>query len=47
MNFISTRNAAEAVSSAEAILTGLSSDGGLFVPTAFPSINTKATPPYF
>ena len=39
MNFISTRNAAEAVSSAEAILTGLSSDGGLFVPTAFPSIN--------
>ena len=38
MNYKSTRNSKISVSSAEAILSGLSSDGGLFVPEEFPVI---------
>lgn len=38
MNFISTRGAKERVSAAEAIKTGLASDGGLFMPESFPTL---------
>ena len=38
MDYFSTRGATERVSSAEAILKGLASDGGLFVPTSFPQM---------
>ena len=38
MDYFSTRGAKERVSSAEAILKGLASDGGLFVPAAFPQM---------
>ena len=38
MDYFSTRGASERVSSAEAILQGLASDGGLFVPNAFPQM---------
>ena len=38
MEYFSTRGAAERVSSATAILKGLASDGGLFVPAAFPQV---------
>lgn len=38
MNYRSTRDASLAVSSAEAILTGLSPEGGLFVPESFPEL---------
>ncbi|MDL2274237.1 threonine synthase [Oscillospiraceae bacterium OttesenSCG-928-G22] len=36
MKYISTRGAGEPVSAAEAILTGLAPDGGLYVPESFP-----------
>ncbi|MBQ9119473.1 MAG: threonine synthase [Lachnospiraceae bacterium] len=36
----STRNAAEKATASEAILKGLASDGGLFVPTAIPTFTT-------
>lgn len=39
MKFTSTRNRNVLVSSAQAILQGLSTEGGLFVPTEFPSFN--------
>ena len=39
MNYFSTRGATECVSSAEAILKGLASDGGLYVPAAFPQVS--------
>ena len=39
MNYFSTRGATERVSSAEAILKGLASDGGLYVPAAFPQVS--------
>lgn len=39
MNYQSTRNSSEQVSAAEAILQGLSKDGGLFVPEEFPRIS--------
>ena len=38
MDYFSTRGASERVSSAEAILQGLASDGGLFVPNVFPQM---------
>lgn len=41
MKFTSTRNAQLSVSSAQAILQGLSADGGLFVPTEFPKMDLK------
>lgn len=37
MNYFSTRNKALQLTSKQAILQGLSSDGGLFIPTEFPS----------
>ncbi len=39
MKYISTRNAAHRVSGCEAILTGISPDGGLFVPESFPQVS--------
>ena len=39
MDYFSTRGAAERVSSAAAILSGLAADGGLFVPAAFPQVS--------
>ena len=38
MDYFSTRGASECVSSAAAILKGLASDGGLFVPASFPQM---------
>ena len=38
MDYFSTRGAKERVSSATAILKGLASDGGLFVPSSFPQV---------
>ena len=38
MDYFSTRGASERVSSAAAILKGLASDGGLFVPASFPQM---------
>ena len=38
MDYFSTRGATERISSAEAILMGLASDGGLFVPASFPQM---------
>ena len=38
MDYFSTRGATERVSSAEAILKGLATDGGLFVPASFPQM---------
>ena len=42
MEYFSTRGAAERVSSAAAILKGLASDGGLFVPASFPQMSLAA-----
>ncbi len=42
MEYTSTRDCGRRVSSAEAILTGLSPDGGLFVPLEIPRIDIKA-----
>ncbi len=42
MNYTSTRNGDCRFSAAEAILTGLSADGGLFVPTEFPQLDITA-----
>ncbi len=39
MQYTSTRDASVSVSGAEAILKGLSAEGGLFVPTQIPSMN--------
>ncbi len=41
MKFTSTRNAQLSVSAAQAILQGLSADGGLFVPTEFPKVDVE------
>ncbi|MBR5987210.1 MAG: threonine synthase, partial [Clostridia bacterium] len=38
MKYISTRNASHAVSGSEAILMGISPEGGLFVPESFPQV---------
>lgn len=42
MQFFSTRDASRRVSSSEAIAQGLSPEGGLFVPEAFPQIDVQA-----
>jgi len=41
MKFLSTRNKEVKVSGAEAIVTGLSHDGGLFVPESFPTVTKE------
>ena len=41
MNYISTRNASLCVSGSEAILMGISPEGGLFVPESFPQITIE------
>lgn len=41
MNFISTRNADRVVSGAEAVVKGLSDEGGLFVPALFPEVTRE------
>ncbi len=41
MKYISTRNKSIKVSSAEAIVNGLSKDGGLFVPEEFPKLTKE------
>ena len=42
MEFFSTRNVNEKVSSAQAIAQGLSQEGGLFVPASFPKVDLDA-----
>ena len=39
MKYISTRNAARSVTGSEAILMGISPEGGLFVPESFPQVS--------
>ena len=39
MKYVSTRNNRLAVDSAQAIVSGLAPDGGLFLPTEIPSIS--------
>ncbi len=41
MNYISTRDSKIALSSAEAIVKGISTDGGLFVPSSFPHLSQE------
>lgn len=41
MKFISTRNKNTKLSAAEAIIKGISNDGGLFVPSHFPDLTSK------
>ena len=41
MKYISTRNAARSVEGSEAILMGISPEGGLFVPESFPQITLE------
>ena len=41
MDFISTRNSRRVVSGAEAVVKGLSDEGGLFVPAFFPSVTKE------
>ena len=41
MNYTSTRNNTLSVTSAEAITKGISTDGGLFVPTSLPKITPE------
>ena len=41
MKYISTRNKEIKVTSAQAIVSGLSKDGGLFVPETFPKLEKK------
>lgn len=38
MNYVSTRGGNENIVSAEAIIQGLSANGGLFVPTEIPTV---------
>lgn len=39
MKYVSTRNASKAFSASEAIVKGISDDGGLFVPSSFPHLD--------
>ena len=39
MKYTSTRDSSLQISSAEAIVKGISPDGGLFVPTEFPKVD--------
>ena len=41
MNYISTRDKTQSVSGAKAIVQGLSSEGGLFVPSTFPQLTKE------
>lgn len=41
MEYTSTRNSALRCSSAQAIVTGIAPDGGLFVPTEFPTLDVR------
>ena len=41
MNYFSTRNTGEKVSSAEAIVKGLAADGGLFIPEEIPQVKME------
>ena len=41
MRYLSTRDASKAVSAAQAIVSGLSPEGGLFVPESFPPIGLE------
>lgn len=43
MNFFSTRNKDEVISGAKAIITGIASDGGLYVPSQFEKIDEVLT----
>ena len=45
MKFLSTRNSAVRYSAAQAILQGISPDGGLFVPESFPSLDYRTLLP--
>ena len=45
MKFLSTRNSAVRYSAAQAILQGISPDGGLFVPETFPVLDYRALLP--
>ena len=42
MQFFSTRDAARQVSASQAIVQGLSDEGGLFVPQSFPQVDVQA-----
>ena len=41
MNYVSTRDKSVKVTAAKAIASGISAEGGLFVPDTFPSLNEK------
>lgn len=41
MKYVSTRDSRKSFSASEAIVKGISDDGGLFVPSSFPAIDTK------
>lgn len=41
INYVSTRNGKEQITASQAILKGLADDGGLFVPTAVPSLDVS------
>ena len=41
MKYISTRNINRVVSGAQAIVEGISPDGGLYVPASFPSLSAE------
>ena len=41
MRYLSTRGQSDALSFTEAVATGLSPDGGLYVPESFPDISQK------
>ena len=44
MKYISTRGNAPILNFEEALLTGLASDGGLYLPVSWPKINTSEIP---
>ena len=41
MNYISTRGNIEKLSASQAIIKGLSDDGGLYVPSKFPDLREE------
>lgn len=43
MEYVSTRNKDEKVTASQAVLKGLASDGGLYVPTEIPKLDTSLT----
>lgn len=42
MEYFSTRNAGERITASQAIVNGLASDGGLYVPAEFPAVDREA-----